>query len=70
MVIRGMLPRKTAKGKSALKRLRVFVGNPGGDSRPMSFEEADSKRLGGRFITVGELLSNFGWKNQGKEESE
>lgn len=50
--IRGMLPYKKAKGRDAMKRLRVYKGAPVG----IKGEVKSLKReIHSRFITVGEL---------------
>ncbi|MGB9719094.1 MAG: 50S ribosomal protein L13 [Candidatus Anstonellales archaeon] len=57
-VVRGMLPRKKFKGRAALKKLRVYIGNP------KNFEKAEkieTKELVKR-ITVGELCAQLGWR--------
>lgn len=55
--IRGMLPYKRARGREALRRLRVYIGVPE-ELKGRSMEtipEADSQRLRGRYVTVYEL---------------
>ena len=62
--IRGMLPHRKARGRDAFKRLRVHIGVP----RELDATEAESipdahlDRLKGRYITVGEIAKNIGWK--------
>ena len=62
--IRGMLPYRKARGREAFKRLRVHIGVPeeleGAEAEGLT--EAQSARLGRRFITVGELAESIGWK--------
>jgi len=62
--IRGMLPYRKARGREAFKRLRVHIGVPeeleGAEAEGLT--EAQSTRLGQRFITVGELAESIGWK--------
>lgn len=61
--IRGMLPYRKAKGRDALKRLRVYLG------APMEFEgketktilEARAEKLTSPYITVGDLAKEIGW---------
>lgn len=64
--IRGMLPIDKPKGRSAYKRLRVFVGVPPElESRREEFEkisEAQSSRLGREYVTVGDVALEMGWK--------
>ncbi len=61
-VVRGMLPIKKAKGREALGRLRVHVGVPEDLSNvsKTTFPEASAGKLGGRFITLGELSRYLG----------
>jgi large subunit ribosomal protein L13 len=65
--VRGMLPYRKARGREAFRRLRVHIGvptelvNAEGESLP----EAHLDRLGGRYVTVGEIAENIGWKKQG-----
>ncbi|MEM2841999.1 MAG: 50S ribosomal protein L13 [Thermoproteota archaeon] len=59
-VVKGMLPRRKHKGVSALRRLKVYVGDPGGYvTNPIKFADADASRLKERYITIEELLSKF-----------
>jgi len=62
--IRGMLPRTKARGRDAFGRLKVYIGVPRGlrDSEMESIADAHLKRLRGRYITVGEIDKNIGWK--------
>ncbi|MCW3982328.1 MAG: 50S ribosomal protein L13 [Candidatus Bathyarchaeota archaeon] len=66
--IRGMLPRRKAKGKEAYRRLRVFVGIPHGlDNRPVeSIPEASADKLKCSVTTVGELVKEIGWISRGE----
>ncbi len=61
--IRGMLP-KTPKGLRMLRDVKVFVGTPKDleGKQAIRFEEADVKRLKGKYITVEELAKEMGWK--------
>jgi large subunit ribosomal protein L13 len=62
-VIRGMLPWKKPKGKKAFKRLKVFVGVPGNlDGQPL-LTVPQAKKTVRLSLTVGELMSIFGWRN-------
>jgi large subunit ribosomal protein L13 len=62
--IRGMLPHRKPRGKEAFGRLRVHIGVPGDleDSTKESLPKAHLNRLDGRYITVGEIARNIGWK--------
>lgn len=62
--IRGMLPHRKPRGRDAFHRLRVHIGVP----RELDGVEAENirdahvERLKGRYITVGEIAKNIGWK--------
>ncbi|MDH5815618.1 MAG: 50S ribosomal protein L13 [Candidatus Nezhaarchaeota archaeon] len=63
-VVRGMLPYKQWKGRVAYKNLRVYIGVPEeyANQPKVKFPEADVSRLAGKYITVGELAMEVGWK--------
>lgn len=65
--VRGMLPFKQPKGKSAYKRLKVFMGTPMElESQNMiTFAEASSADLKGPHFTLAEMARELGW-NQGE----
>jgi large subunit ribosomal protein L13 len=59
--IRGMLPYKTPKGRTAMKKLRICVGVP----EAYSSEKKDSlavKSVRSNFISVGDLAKTLGWQ--------
>ena len=62
--IRGMLPYRKPRGRDAYGRLRVHIGVP----RELEGVQAESipvahlERLKGRYVTVGEIAKNIGWK--------
>lgn len=59
-VIKGMLPMDKKKGMDAFRRLRVYVGNPGGlEGQPVRFNEADASRLGRGSFSLSELKDIF-----------
>ena len=63
--VRGMLPRKKPRGRSAYRRLRVYVGLPPefAGLEIKSIPQAHLKRVGTRrFITVGKLSKHLGAK--------
>ncbi len=62
--IRGMLPRRKPRGRDAFGRLKVYIGIPRElrDSERESIPDAHLQRLRGRYITVGEIAKNIGWK--------
>ena len=61
-----MVPFKQPKGKTAYKRLKVFMGVPleFKDQKMITFEEAQSAKLKGPHFTLGELAKEIGWKNR------
>jgi large subunit ribosomal protein L13 len=61
--VRGMLPHKRAKGKSALKNLRVYIGIPK-ELQSQEFERIANaeNKIVKRFITLEELSRKFGAK--------
>lgn len=64
--VRGMVPYKLPKGKSAYKRLKVFMGVPLElkDQPLITFDEASSDKLKGPHFTLGEMAKEIGWRNR------
>ena len=64
--VRGMVPFKLPKGKSAYKRLKVFMGVPleFKDQKMITFDEAQSSNLKGPHFTLAEMASEIGWNNR------
>ena len=64
-MLRGMLPWPTPKGKAAYKRIKVFIGVPKkyADSEKIVLEGAKYRSLKQKFITVGDLSHELGWRN-------
>ena len=62
-IIRGMVPRKKAKGALAMKRLRVYIGVPAGlgAAEFTKFSDTTAPRPVPLYVTVGELSKNLGW---------
>jgi large subunit ribosomal protein L13 len=65
--VRGMLPFKKPKGKTALKKLKVFISVPEDlkDQQLASLEEAQAAKLKGPYFTLADLAKEVGW-NQGE----
>ena len=65
--VRGMLPFKQPKGKTAFKRLKVFIGVPEElkDKQMATLKEAQASKLQGPYFTLAELAKEIGW-NQGE----
>lgn len=67
--VRGMLPHKTSRGAAAMERLKVFEGVPEAfSSKKRMVVPAALRTLrlrpGRRFITLGRLSNEVGWKYQ------
>ena len=64
--VRGMLPIKQPKGKTALAKLKVFMGIPRDyqDLQTTTLDQAKAVKLQGPHLTLGELAKEIGW-NQG-----
>lgn len=62
--IRGMLPYRSAHGREAFKRLRVYIGVPEELAKVEreTIPQASVERLSGRYVTVGEVAERIGWK--------
>lgn len=65
--VHGMLPMDKARGVSSLKRLRVYIGipEPFKGSAMETIPEASLERLKGRYVVLGDLAAEIGWKRQG-----
>jgi len=65
--VRGMLPIRQPKGKTAYKKLKVFMGVPEDlkDNKMDTFAEAQAAKLKGPHFTLAELAKEVGW-NQGE----
>ncbi|MCE4599286.1 MAG: 50S ribosomal protein L13, partial [Desulfurococcales archaeon] len=59
-----MLPKNNKRGKEALKRLRVYIGVPSELSgrEMVSFKDASSERLAGKYIELGVIARELGWR--------
>ncbi len=61
-LIRGMLPRKKARGRAAYKKLRVYAGKPEGvKGEPKKVEGADIGELS-KYMRISELCKLLGHK--------
>lgn len=66
-MIRGMLPKRKAKGIAALKRLSIYIGVPEQyEGKTTSLEEAKFDATGRKCITLGELCTAIGWQGARK----
>ncbi|MBU0532056.1 50S ribosomal protein L13 [Candidatus Micrarchaeota archaeon] len=59
-MIRGMLPKKSTRGEKALKRLRVYTGNPKNLQQNLKLENASFDGIS-KHITVYDLCKNIGY---------
>jgi large subunit ribosomal protein L13 len=64
--VRGMLPFKQPKGKTAYKRLKVYMGIPNEfkEQKMISFDDAQAASLKGPHFTLAELAKEIGWRNR------
>lgn len=65
--VRGMIPHKTARGKAALERLKVFEGVPPPYDKKKKIVVPQALRVlrlkpGRKYTTLGRLSSSVGWK--------
>jgi large subunit ribosomal protein L13 len=62
--VRGMLPYRQPKGKTAFKRLKVYLGVPHDfqDQKMITFAEAQATSLKGPHFSLAELAKEIGWK--------
>lgn len=65
--VRGMVPHKTARGKAAMERLKVFEGVPPPYDKKKRVVVPQSLRVlrlkpGRKFTTLGKLSTTVGWK--------
>jgi large subunit ribosomal protein L13 len=64
--VRGMLPRKKAKGRDAFKNLKAFIGMPE-EFKNKSFDKIkakDANTLKTKYITLGEISAAIGAKKR------
>ncbi|HSB47300.1 MAG TPA: 50S ribosomal protein L13 [Candidatus Bilamarchaeum sp.] len=59
-MIRGMLPRETSRGRVALKKLRVYTGNPKNLAASGKVESAEYDGIS-KHITIKELCRSIGY---------
>ncbi|WP_126451157.1 50S ribosomal protein L13 [Sulfodiicoccus acidiphilus] len=63
--VRGMLP-DNPSGNVMYRKLKVYVGVPEQyvERKKVKFPEAHVDRLKGKYVTVGELTRELGWKSE------
>ena len=59
-MVRGMLPRETARGKAALKKLMVFTGNPKKLEANLKLEKASFDGIS-KHITIHQICRRIGY---------
>jgi large subunit ribosomal protein L13 len=64
-MLRGMLPWPTPRGKAAYKRIKVYIGIPEQyiEAEKIVIEGAKYRSMKQKFITVGDLSQELGWRN-------
>ncbi len=64
-MLRGMLPWPTPRGKAAYKRIKVYIGIPEQyiEAEKIVLEGAKYRSMKQKFITVGDLSQELGWRN-------
>ena len=64
-IIRGMLPYPKPRGREALKRIHVHIGVPEeyADKEKIVLEGSRYRSLRRKYITVGDLSHELGWRN-------
>ncbi len=60
-IVRGMVPWKKARGKEAMKRLRVYTGAPDDLKIKRRLELPEFERTGRRTVSLGEIARELGW---------
>lgn len=62
--VRGMLPHRKPRGREAYGRLKVHIGVPRNleGIEAINIPNATVDRLKGRYVTIGEIAKNIGWK--------
>lgn len=62
-IIRGMLPYNRPRGKSAYRRLRVYIGVPDElkSAKPIEIKTKEPKKIYVGFVRVGELSALLGY---------
>jgi len=64
-MVRGMVPKTKSSGKSAMSRLRVYMGVPEkyASVKTSKFEHAKARRPIPQYVTIAEIAKNIGWNN-------
>jgi len=61
-MVRGMLPRKKARGREALRRLKVYIGVPEEfkDARKVVLNEAKPRKVNEKYVTLEHIAKQIG----------
>ena len=59
-MVRGMLPIKSSRGRDALKRLKVYTGNPNNANGDLRLEKAEFDGIS-KHITIHDLCKMMGY---------
>ena len=65
-MVRGMVPKTKSKGKSAMGRLRVYMGVPSkyAEVKTSKFDDALARRPIPQYVTIAEIAKNIGWSGE------
>jgi len=65
-IVRGMVPRRKAKGRFALKRLRTYIGVPEEykQAEKAVFKEAMITKPAAYYVNLGEVARLIGWRGE------
>lgn len=65
-IIRGMLPYRSAHGKEAYERLRVYISMPDEfkDAKKLEIEKKDPSRMYSNYTTIAELSRLLGYEKK------
>jgi large subunit ribosomal protein L13 len=63
-MVRGMVPKTKTSGIEAFRRLRVYIGTPDQfmNKKAESFEDTKITRPPAKYISVGDVAKQIGWK--------
>lgn len=69
-MVRGMVPKTKTSGIEAFKRLRVYIGIPDQfmNKKAESFEDSKITRPPAKYISVGDVAKQIGWKGVMQKE--
>lgn len=65
-MVRGMVPKTKTKGRSAMSRLRVYMGVPEkyAGAKMSKFDDALARRPIPQYVTIAEIAKNIGWSGE------